>query len=175
MKKILLTFCFIVISNSTFALSYTMEISEKDLEKKVQAFMPLTQKNNFVTVTLAEPNIDLVKGSNKVALSTTIDATALGNINGTGIIDVAGNIIYNKEQGAFYLQNIEVLDFKSDKINAAYKDIVKSLAQELLNTALKAHPIYQFDTSKTEDKIAKETLKSVKICDEKLLLKLSAF
>jgi hypothetical protein len=172
MKKILLAILVCLFSNPGFSLSYTMEVSEKELQKKVQAFMPLTQKNNLVSVTLKNPVIDIMKDTNKIGLSSAIDATALGGIKGNGIIDVAGNIVYNKDQGAFFLQNIEVLDFKSDKINDSYKDIVKVLAQQLLNTALKAHPIYQFDTSKTEGKIAKSSFKSVKIRDEKLLLKM---
>ena len=137
--------------------------------------MPLTQKNNFVSVTVKEPVIDLRKGSDKIALSSAIDATVMGGKTASGTIDVAGNIEYNKDDGAFYLQNIEVLNFKSDKISDAYKDIVKVLAQQVLNTALKTHPIYKLDTSKTQDKLVKATLKSVKIKDEKLLLKMGLF
>lgn len=172
MKKILLALVLSLTSTLAFPMSYTKEISEKDLQKQIQAFMPLTQKNNLVSVTLKNPVIDLRPDTNKLAISSAIDAAALGGIQGNGVIDVAGNIIYNKDQGAFFLQNIEVLDFKSEKINANYKEIVKLLAQQLLNTALKAHPIYQFDTNTTEGKIAKSTLKSIKIKDEKLLLKL---
>lgn len=172
MKKLLLSLCLLMLSSMAFSLSYTMEVSEKELQKKVQAFMPLTQKNNMVSVTLNNPVIDLMKDTNKVGLKSNIDATALGGIKGNGIIDVAGNIIYNKDKGAFFLQNIEVLDFKSEKINDSYKEIVKVLAQQLLNTALKANPVYQFDTSKTEGQVAKASFKSVKIRDEKLLLKM---
>ncbi len=172
MKKLFLSITLLMLSNIALSLSYTMEITEKDLQKKVQAFMPLTQKNNLISVTVKNPVIDIMKDSNKVGLSSAIDATALGGIQGSGTIDVAGNIIYNKEQGAFFLQNIEVMDFKSAKINDNYKDVVKVLAKELLNSALKAHPIYQFDTSKTEGQIAKSSFKSIKIKDEKLLLKM---
>lgn len=172
MKKLIITIGLLLLSTTAFSLSYTKEVSEKELQKTVQAFMPISQKNNFVSVTLNKPVIDLAKVSNKIALSSAIDATAIGGIKGSGVIDVAGNIVYNKDEGSFYLQNIEVLDFKSDKIGDAYKDVVKMLAKEVLNTTLKTHPIYKLDESKTQDKIAKATIKSVKIKDEKLLLKM---
>jgi len=164
-----------MLTQLSFALSHTMEISEKTLQKKIQAMMPLSKKTDFINVVLTKPIIDLRKDSDKIALSTVIDATALGGLKGTGTIDMAGNVIYNAKEGAIYLQNIEVLNISSDSISENFKPMAKSLAQELINNALKTNPIYRLDVSKPEEKIAKATLKSIKVKDEKLLLKLKAF
>lgn len=172
MRNLLLTISLLAFSASTLALSYTKEVSEKQLQKTVQAMMPITQKNTLVSVTVKNPVIDLPKETNKVVLKSDFDASAIGGIKGNGTMNVAGNVVYDKERGAFFLQNIEVLDFKSDKIGDSYKDIVKTLAQQVLNTTLKNNPIYTLDTNSTEGKLAKATLKSVKVKDEKLLLKM---
>lgn len=175
LKKLVCILTLLVLSNTSLALSYTKKISAKTLQKQVTAIMPITQKTDFLTVTLTNPIVELRKGSDKVAISTDISANGIGGIKGSGTMDMAGNVVYNSKEGAIYLQNIEILKLSSSSIGDSFKGMTKTIAQQLMNTALKNTPIYRFSDTDMKAKIAKATLKSIRVKDEKLELKMKVF
>ena len=62
MKNIFVIIMLMLISQIAMAFSYTMEISEKELQGKVSAIMPLEKSKFFVKVMLSEPVVDFNKG-----------------------------------------------------------------------------------------------------------------
>lgn len=163
-----------LISSTALAFSYTMEITEQQLQKTIEAYMPLTKEDAFFSVTIANPIIELIKSSNKIGLHTTIKVAALGNIEGNGKARIAGNLSYNAKKAAFYLQNIEIIDLQIDQVASQHINAIKLTTQNLLNQMLKNQPVYILNDKKFEEELAKSMLQSIEVKEGKLMLLLGS-
>jgi len=59
-------------SQLAWAFSYTVEISEKELQEKISAMMPLEKKKFFMSVVLSNPDVDLMENDNKIGITIDI-------------------------------------------------------------------------------------------------------
>jgi hypothetical protein len=166
---------FLALVQSSFVFSYTLEISESELQKKVSAMMPMKKKNMFVTVTLSEPKIDLIKESNKIGVFTNIEVIALGNLKGSGRANITGTLKYVAEKGEFYFKNPTVVSLEVDNVTKKFIPKIKELTQSAITKAMSVYPIYKFKDDDIRHKLAKSALKSVIVEQEKLLVTLSLF
>lgn len=84
-------------------------------------------------------------------------------------------MIYKAKEGAFYLQNIELLSLESDQIPPKQLANVQSIVENLLNQLLEEQPIYELNEAEHTEQLAKAVLKNVSVENAKVLLHLSAF
>ena len=91
-----------LLSQFAVALDYTQEITEQEIQEKISAFMPIEKKKYFVTVTLSNPIIDLLKESDEIGIRANIDASAPGGIKGSGEVMIKGTLDYEPKKGEFY-------------------------------------------------------------------------
>ena len=175
MKNIFVVVMLMLISQMTMAFSYTMEISEKELQDKVSAIMPLEKSKFFVKVMLSEPVVDLIKTNNKISILSKIDIKAPAGIKGSGKIQISGSLSYDSKKGAFYFKNPEIIMIKINKVPDKYMPKIKKISQNIATKILATKPIYKFKDNKLKHKLAKSVLESVTVQEEKLLVKLSAF
>ena len=153
--------------------SYTVEISEAKLQKKVLAMMPM-QKNNFLfTVTLSEPEIELIEGSNQIGIFTHIEAVVPRVIKGTGRAKITGSLSYESETSEFFFNNPTIEKLEIDKVADKYIPKVKKIVQLIANKMLAIRPVYKLKDDNLKHKLAKAMLKSVSVKDKKLLLELN--
>jgi hypothetical protein len=162
-------------SQMVFALDYTQEITEQEIQEKVSALMPVVKKKYFVTVKISDPKIDLIKEINEVGILANIDASAPGGIKGNGEVMIQGALDYDPKKGAFYFKNPKIISLKIDQVPANFIPDIQALAQTALTNALATYPVYQFKDDNLKHRLAKSVLKSLKVQDEKLLITLSAF
>ena len=80
------------------AISYTVEITQQELQEKVEAMMPLKKKKLFVLVTLSEPQVELISESNEIGLQAKISIAGPG-ISESGIANIKGTLEYRPEKG----------------------------------------------------------------------------
>ena len=174
MSKLLIALLLCFISPLSLAFSYTMEITEQQLQERVSASMPLTRQEAFISITISNPVIDLIKTSNKIGIQASIKAIALGTIEGTGQTSIAGSLSYNAKEAAFYMKDIEIIDLHIDQIAPQHIPSIKLSVQKMLNEVLKTQPIYKLNDKKFEEELAKSMLQSIEVKQGKLFLKLGA-
>jgi len=160
---------------SSFAFSYTLEISESELQKKVSAMMPMTKKNVFMAVTVSDPKIDLIQQSNEIGVFTNIEVIALGNLKGSGRAHITGTLNYDAEKGEFFFRDPTIVSLEIDNVEKKFIPKIKEITQLTITKAMSAYPVYKFKDDNIKHKLAKAALKSVTVNDKKLLVELSAF
>ncbi len=165
----------LIVVNMAYAFSYTKEFTELELQEKVEAMMPLEKKKFFVTVIITEPKLDLIEGSNELGIQAHIQAIVPGKLKGNGTTKITGSISYVPDEGAFYMNNPTIIDLKINGIPDKYQPKIKKLAQITISKVLSSRPFYKLKDDNLKHKLAKATLDSVIVENEKLLVTLSAF
>jgi hypothetical protein len=163
------------ISQASSAFTYTIEITERSLQEKIDAMMPLTRKQFFITVTLSEPKINLIKDSNEVGFFTHVEVLVPGGLKGSGRGKIQGTVSYKPERGEFYLHNPSIVSLEIDRLPKKLMPKISQIAGVILSKSLSQYPVYKLKDSDSGHQLAKATLKSIKVGDDKLLVTLGMF
>ncbi|AOW78737.1 hypothetical protein A3Q34_18970 [Colwellia sp. PAMC 20917] len=164
-----------LLSQFAVALDYTQEITEQEIQEKISAFMPIEKKKYFVTVTLSNPIIDLLKESDEIGIRANIDASAPGGIKGSGEVMIKGTLDYEPKKGEFYFKNPTIISLAIDKVPKNFTPKIQDIAQAALSKVMAVYPVYKFKDDNVKHKLAKAVLKSLKVKDEKLIITLGVF
>jgi hypothetical protein len=156
------------------AISYTVEITQQELQEKVEAMMPLKKKKLFVLVTLSEPQVELISESNEIGLQTKISIAGPG-ISESGIANIKGTLEYRPEKSAFYLLNPEVVGLNFDNLSSDMNGLAINLAQKTIESATKKRPVYRFKDDKLKDQMAKALLQSIAVENNVLKISMKLF
>ena len=174
MKKLILVILFLY-SPGGMAFSYTLELTEPELQDKANSLMPLEKKKFFITTILTNPIIDLVNGSGEINLTTDVQVKAPGNLSGSGVVSFIGSIRYENETGSFYFDNLRVVSLEIGQIPNETLPKVQKMLEFVAKKFLSVKPVYTFKDNNLKHKLAKAALKSVAIENERLLVLLSVF
>jgi len=175
MRLLATSISLLIIAQPSFAFSYTLEISESELQEKVLAMMPMKKKNMFAAVTVSDPKIDLIKESNEIGVTTNIEVIALGSLKGSGRANITGTLGYDAEKGEFYFRDPTIVSLEVDNVAKKLIPKIKKITQLAITKAMSVYPVYKFKDNNIKHKLAKAALKSVTVEQEKLLVTLSAF
>ncbi len=158
--------------------SWTLTFTEPQLQEKLNERLPWTRRYFFIfDVTLDNPRIDLVEGSDRIAggvdviLNVTLDGAdaALG-----GTVDLSGAIRYDATTGGLYLTDPRVENVHL----AGIPDRYANRANETIGLAIadfyRARPIYVLKPDDVKTSAARLLLKDVTVENEKLRVTLSA-
>ena len=162
-------------SQLSMALSYTLAITEKDIQDKVSAMMPIEKKQWVATITISDAKVRLIRQSSEIGVSASVKLQVPGGLEGTGQADIKGALSYSAAEGAFYLHKPFIEQLNIDQIPAKYHSQVQSLSQKAITKALSRYPVYKLKDNDVKQKMAKALLKSVAVKDQKLMVTLSAF
>lgn len=163
------------VSHLAFALDYTHEITQQEIQEKVSALMPIEKKKYFVTVKVSNPKIDLIKKTNEIGIFANIEAIAPGGIKGSGEVMINGTLDYDPKEGSFYFKNPTIISLVIDKVPNKYIPKIQVIAQKALSKAMAVYPVYKFKDDNLKHTLAKAVLKSLKVTNEKLVLTLGVF
>jgi hypothetical protein len=158
-----------------FAVDYTHEITQKEIQEKVSALMPIERKKYFVTVRVSNPIIDLIKETGEIGIFANVEAIAPGGIKGSGEVMIKGILDYHPKEGAFYFINPTITSLAIDKVPSKFMPRIKKIAQTALTKAMAVYPVYKFKDDDLKQTLAKAVLKSLKVSNEKLVLTLGLF
>lgn len=175
MKRVIALFTLALLSQFSWSFSYTVEITEAELQSKVAAMMPIEKSKLFVTTTLSNPVVTLGESDDQIATSVLVNVKAPGNIKGSAHVATTGSLIYKAKEGAFYLGNPKIVGLTSSDIPESLVPKIKELSQSALAKILSSRPIYKLKDDNMKHQLAKSVLKSIKVKDHKLLIELSAF
>lgn len=174
MKKILFSFALLLASQVANAYSYTIEITEDELQSRLAAIMPMERQQYFLTVVLSEPDIDLSVGNNEIGVSSKVAITAPGGMKGSGSAKITGSLDYDPETHAFYFRNPNIVSLESEDIPPEMLPQIKDMAQSATSKILSTQPIYTLSGEDLQQKVARTMLKSIKVENRKLLIELEA-
>ena len=104
MSRLIGLFILLLSSYQAMALSYTVEISEEELQEKIAAMMPLEKKKFFVTVIFSHPKIELAESANEIGIYSQMDIAAPGGIKSTGNTKITGALSYDAAKNEFYFK-----------------------------------------------------------------------
>lgn len=155
-----------------FAFSYTMEITQAELQQQLETMMPIQHREALLSINLRNPLVGFVPETHKISLQSLVETTAFGNLQANAVIQLAGNIVYRADEGAFYLRNIEVLHLESTQIQQQHVTTVKRISTQALNQLLLEQPVYTLQDANTRERLAKAVLKDVTVQGNKLVLTL---
>lgn len=175
MNRLIVFFVSCLLSSIAMAFSYTLEITEQELQEKVSAMMPLEKKKFFVTVILSEPKVELLKETNEISIFSNLEALAPGGLKGSGRAKITGSLSYDANEGAFYLNNPKIESIEIDKMPEKYSPKIKQLTQTAVSKAMSVYSVYKLKDDNLKHKLAKATLESISVDGGKLLVVLSAF
>lgn len=178
-KNRILSFCLLILalsfSHISFAFEYTLELTQTQLQEKVQAMMPLTKKTLLATVVVSEGELDLIAQNEQLNVAALIEVTALGSLSANGNLEIQAGVVYRPEEGAFYLSNPKLVTMNIQQLAPELQQSAQQLAQAALVNSMQRYPIYRFNDEDMKQKMAKAMLKSMVIQDDKIILTLSLF
>ncbi|MEY8204275.1 MAG: DUF1439 domain-containing protein [Bermanella sp.] len=171
--KILSALCLLLLS--TFSHSYTLEFTESQLQEKISAMMPVTKKTMLATIVVDDAILDLVAGSERLALSASIQADALAGLSASGSLKIMGTLKYNAQQGAFYFHEPKLIELNIKDVPPKFHEQIKKLAQAALAKSLSRYPVYKLKDDNMKQQLAKSMLKSMEVKDQTLVVTLGLF
>lgn len=157
------------------ALSYTLKLSESQLQKKVSAMMPIQKNKYYFTVILSNPQIELLEDTNEIGLLTHVEVSGPKGIKGKGMVKLIGSISYESETNQFFFKNPTIHQLKIASISEKYSLIVQKIIQFIARKMLFTYPVYTLKDDNIKHKFAKSMLRSVSVKNKQLLLKLNMF
>ncbi len=166
--KLLISFMIVSLASFANAFSYTHSLSEAELQQEIEKVMPIVKKKYFLTMTLSNPKINLIEGSNELGLRSDINVSAPGVMKGDGRAHIVGKLEYNQAQGAFYFKNARLLELNMNGIPPDILPDIKKAAQSSLTRSLSKRPVYILKDNDIKQQIAKSTLQSIEVKNQAL-------
>ncbi len=155
---------------------YVFRFSEPELRGKLDEQLPWSERYLFIfEVTLDNPRIDLIEGSDRVAGG--VDATLNIYVNNNpkplaGAVDLTGGVRYASEEGAFYLTDPVIEKVAIRGIPGAYANKANAALSSALSAFYRSRPIYKLDGTKAPHQATRLLLKDVVVKDEHLVVTL---
>ncbi|MEH6348068.1 MAG: DUF1439 domain-containing protein [Bermanella sp.] len=165
----------LLISQVSIAFEYTLEFTQPELQAKISAMMPVTKKTMLATVVVDNAKLELIEGSDKLAIAAKLNAVLLGNLNATGDLKIQGTLSYNAKEGAFYLKDPEIIELNINEIPPRFHDQIKQLAQKGVAKKLSNQPVYKLKDDDMKQNLAKSMLKSLQVKNKTLIATLGLF
>tara|TARA_R110001592_G_scaffold324870_3_gene604627 strand:- start:17557 stop:18099 length:543 start_codon:yes stop_codon:yes gene_type:complete len=154
------------------ALTYTIEVPKQIIEDQISLHMPLVKKLPLASIKLSEPKLNLLEATNEVSLFLNVDVVMLKGFKGRGRGELVGSIDYRSEEGAFYLVNPRIVNLIIDHMPAMLIPKFSQAAKVLLTKSLATYPVYRLNEDDAKQKMAKASLKKVRVSDDMVLLTL---
>jgi hypothetical protein len=163
----------LVIANTSWAFSYTVEFTEQQLQQQISRLMPITKEHMLITVTLSDPVLELGGQNHNIGVTANMKIQAPGGIQGTGRTKIVGDISYKKENGSFYLYKPEIAHIEIDQIPAEFHANIRDLAQLALSNSISNKALFTLKDNNEQQRLAKSVLQSVTVTPGKLVIVLS--
>ncbi len=155
---------------------YVIRLTESQLKVKLEDKLPITKTYFFIIqVTLDNPRVHLVNGSNRVSAGMDVEFNIKLNKSLKpvgGKVDVSGGILYSPEKGKLYLTDPVIEKLQIRGIPEQYANKINKALTKALEKYYSEHPIYTLKSTDIKQAVAKAVLKSVKIENKELIITL---
>lgn len=148
--------------NSTIP-NLVIELTPMHFSKFLKDKFPLKKDLKVGTLLLKNPNVLSIDQNNKLEMKTDLLFDSFVDVNGK--VDIAGNIMFDKEKKAFYLQNPEIKEVTVFDKTIAPPSLINPALNSLINSFFREVPIYQLNEG-----YQKYLIKDVKVENGKIKL-----
>ncbi len=147
-----------------------IELTEQDLQTRLATYFPV-QNCALIVVCfdVAAPQVKLIEGSDRIALSTDLSA-ALGQRRYPGSLAFSGKVRYVAKDGDFFLDDIVIDRFELAGIPIHYTEILRARGPGLLRGAFSTRPIYSLKGNTLQQRLARLAISDVRVVNGKLRL-----
>ncbi len=140
-----------------------IELTPKNFSDFLKDKFPIEKDLTVGKLILKNPDVLSIDKNNKLDIKTDLLFHSLIDINGT--VNIAGNILFDRNNKTFYLQNPEIRKLIFFNRDFTPPPIINTGLNKLINTFFKEVPIYKLDKG-----YEKYLVKDVKVEDGKIKL-----
>lgn len=146
-----------------------IDLPKAKIQEILDKKFPIEKDSKLLSFSLFDPFLTLEE--NRFGINLSFKYNALG-ISNNGSLDIFGDIDYNRENGSFYLRNVEIRNLKleDDKI----KKLTSNAISKALNSFFALNPIYKLEDKGLKERLARFLLKEIRIMEDKVLIVLDA-
>ncbi len=182
MNKVLaaLGFTILVIAVAVYSYfsgrDYQITIPEADIVAKLNQKLPMEKTYLLIfKVTLDNPRVDLIAGSNRINLGLDVQLNI--HINGDskplgGKIDASGSLKYVPEEGAFYLVDPAIENLALQGVPEKHIEKATKVIQQALVHFYSARPVYKLKRSDIKQSFTRLVLKKLEVQNEAVVVTL---
>jgi hypothetical protein len=152
-----------------FTPDIAIEFTEAELQAKLAQKFPVEKcaPLNLACFNVREPKLTLKGDSDRIEVATNFALRAGGrNYPGRAVFNTT--IRYDASIGAFFLDDVKVVDFSTDGRLGEFDSIVRTQGDIIIGTLLRATPVFTLRNDSREQQIAKAVVRDVKIVDGKM-------
>jgi hypothetical protein len=149
-----------------------IELTPDEIQEKLDKAFPVTEKYlMLLELTLADPEVELTDGSERVGFGLSAKTNVSVNKKDvTGRAFVTAGLRYDPEKGALFLADPKVETLKMSMLPEEYEDAVLAAANLAAGKYLKEYELYRLKQSDFKERVAKYALKDVVVRDGVLKL-----
>jgi len=144
-----------------------VEMTPEEIQDKLDKAFPITERYLMVfTLTLADPEVELTEGSDRIGFG--LSASTNVSVNGedvTGRAKMSTGLRYDPAKGALFLAGPRVEGIKMSMLPEKYEDDVRVAANLAAKKFLREYEVYRLDRKDFKQALAKLTLKDVVVRD----------
>lgn len=157
---------------SPYLPSYTLKLSADVLQKRVSAIFPIKVKKLIFVFKISDPLVIIPPNTvDRIGVEVSLQVSIPGLLKAEGRGLVHGEIDYLADSGEFFFFDPSLENFDVQGLPRRYHEEVRALFESIMKTALSGIAIFKFDDSDKKQKIARRLLKSVRVEDELLKIK----
>lgn len=175
MFKFAFSLLLLLSSQVALALSYTIEITEQEIQQRVTAMKPIQYTKPPVTVEIQDPKPRLLKDTNEIAVSSPLELAVGGLLKAYGYVNAKGTLRYEPIAGEFFLDKPVITEMEIKKLPEKYQPMAREAAQLAIEKTLAMRPIYKLKDNDLKQKLIKAVLQSVVVKNERMVVTLSVF
>ncbi len=169
MRKFLI-FCILsLMANATLAFTYTLELSEAELQTRITSAQPIQQQRFGMTIIFTDIKIGLIPVSDEISFSSPMDVIIPSDLKATGAVTMRGRLRYDENLGEFFLDAPVIDDIKVNGVTPSTFARIKPITQYAARAIVTKYSIYKLDNS-LKQKLAKALLKSVDVKNKTLFI-----
>jgi Protein of unknown function (DUF1439) len=172
--KILIKYIFVltVLFTSLQGFSYTVELSQVELQEKMEKKFPFKKKKFLLTTLVSNPIVKLQNELNHILISFDIKIMATKTISFNTSAVVQGMLEYKQEEKSFYFKELEVTELNLKNIPKKFHKGLKKTIIFVATSYLNKFPVFKIKDKGLKLKLVGALLQDIKIQNHILYIKL---
>lgn len=173
MRKFLILCILSLIANAALAFTYTLELSEAELQTRITSAQPIQQQRFGMTIIFTDIKIGLIPVSDEISFSSPMDVIIPSDLKAAGAVTMRGTLRYDENLGEFFLDALVIDDINVNGVKLMPSTLarIKIITKYVARVIVTKYSIYKLDNS-TKQKLAKALLKSVHVKNKTLFITL---
>lgn len=167
-KSIFTLLMIITFSSTSHAFSYTLRLTEQQVQAKISENIPIKLETKLLTIALTNPVVTFLNETNEISIKSPVEILGFQK---KGYTSIKGILRYDATKGEFFLDKTKVVEFTFEGLSDKYQKIALNMLQRLADEVLSKYPLYKLNESFT-NKLAKALLISVKVEKRELFIEL---